>query len=214
MDGFNWGDRLGEYKKFMLPLGLGVIGLVFLGYGLMSFLLPKHEKQDILFEGASDSTVVKSSVSPTKGKQIMVDVEGAVQKPGVYEVGADSRLQDALIAAGGLSARADRAGVSKSLNLAAKVVDGAKVYIPVVGEAQPPQSPLSGGGSDVMGVSTGVVNINSASLSDLDALPGVGQVTAGKIIGNRPYGSVDELVQKKIVGKKVFEQIKDRVSVY
>jgi DNA uptake protein ComE-like DNA-binding protein len=56
-----------------------------------------------------------------------------------------------------------------------------------------------------------LVNINSASVGELDMLPGIGKATADKIIGNRPYGSIDELVGKKIVGEKVFEEIKEKI---
>jgi competence protein ComEA len=205
-------EKIGVNKQFVFPLVLAVIGLVFLGYGLIVFLQPKKDTPDILFEGSStQSESVKISLSPVSQRQIMVDVEGAVEKPGVYRIGEDSRLQDALIAAGGMSDKADRSVVSKTLNLAAKVVDGGKVYIPALGETAAlgtETSNMSGG------IAGSAVNINSASLSDLDALPGVGQSTAQKIISNRPYASAEELVSKKVVGEKEFEKIKGMISSY
>ena len=62
--------------------------------------------------------------------------------------------------------------------------------------------------------SSSLVDINTGSQSQLEALPGIGPVTASKIIAGRPYNSVDELLSKKIVGSKVFNQIKDKITVY
>lgn len=201
-------------KQYLAPLVLGFLGLMFLGYGLIGYFYGKKDKPDILFEAAStsaSSVVDVSAADSVKNKQeklIVVDIEGAVEKPGVYKLASDSRIQDALIAAGGLSKGADRELVSKSVNLAIKLVDGMKVYIPVVGE-KPPQSTLSGGG--MSGDVSGLVNINSASVHELDGLPGIGEVTADKIINNRPYERIEALVEKKIVGQKVFEQIKEKI---
>jgi competence protein ComEA len=72
----------------------------------------------------------------------------------------------------------------------------------------------SNSSGSVQGSSTGSVNINQATEEELDALPGVGPVTAQKIISNRPYQSVDDLVSKKAVGQSVFSKIKDQVRVY
>ena len=193
-------------KKNILPLALGFLGLMFLGYGLIALLGLSDSSKDVVFEPQDDSVLSsQSSSSATSDRQLVVDVEGAVLKPGVHNVPSDSRLQDALIAAGGLSSDADRDWVTKNLNLAVKVTDGTKIYIPKLGE-------------DVRGqmVSTNSdqVNINIASEQALDSLPGVGPVTAQKIINGRPYSSIDELLSRKIVGSKVFEEIKGKVTAY
>ena len=72
----------------------------------------------------------------------------------------------------------------------------------------------SGGGNGVLCAETKMVNINTASETELDALPGVGPVTAQKIISNRPYQKIDDLVSKKAVGASVFSKIKDQISIY
>ena len=127
----------------------------------------------------------------------------------MYKLESEARVNDALVVAGGLASGADRDWVSKNLNLAMKLVDGQKLYIPEVGEkgesgrlTEGKDRPLS------------LININSASVSRLDTLWGVGEATAKKIIGGRPYGSVEELLTKKIVKTNVYEAIKDEVSVY
>ena len=131
--------------------------------------------------------------------EIVVDVGGAVERPGVYQLAADARVNDALTAAGGLSAEADRSWVARYLNLAQAVVDGAKIYIPNQGESI---SSING------------ININTATASELDSLWGVGAKRAADIINNRPYVKVEELVTKAGVPQNVYEKIKDQITVF
>ena len=194
-------------KKHWLPLSLGALGMIFFAYGLIGlFLTNKTDSDDIVFEANS------ARQNPSEVKSIFVDIEGAVVKPGLYKLPQGSRIQDAFVVAGGLSASADRNFVSKNINLAIKLSDGAKIYIPAKGEAVGGSSVLSG--SSQTGGGGDLVNINTGSQVQLEALPGIGPVTAQKIISGRPYGSVDELFNRKIVGSKVFGQIKDRTTVY
>ena len=147
-----------------------------------------------------------SSASSLAVGQLMVDVEGAVARPGVYKMGEGDRVGDALEKAGGLTDQADRGGGEANLNKAAKVTDGMKVYVPRRNEENVQSS--------VSNVQSSKVSINVASQAELESLPGVGPVTAGKIIAGRPFGDVGELVSKKIVGQKVFGQIKDLISLW
>lgn len=196
-------------KQYFIPLVLGVLGLIFLGYGLIGYIGQKKDKPDILFEAASDSVKIDMSLSPAgqnkQQKLIVVDIEGAVEKSGVYKLASDSRMQDALIAAGGLGRGADREIVAKSLNLASKLTDGMKIYVPFQGD----KTVITN--ASVMAAEQVVININLASSQELDGLPGIGKTTADKIISNRPYEKIEALVEKKIVGQKVFEQIKDKI---
>lgn len=194
-------------KDNLLIVILAAGGLMFLAYGLYQMLAPKNVEGGVVIE---KSQTVDSAMSPVVTKEIVVDVEGAVEKPGIYRLPMDSRHQDALIAAGGMNKSADRSLVAKTLNMAAKLTDGMKLYIPHKGEVI---SVTSNSGSAVAGVATSIISINSGSVGELDSLPGVGQVTANKIISNRPYGSLEELVSKKAVSKSVFEKIKDRISL-
>lgn len=206
-------ELISRYKplleKHWLPLSLGTLGMMFFIYGLIGlFLTNKTASDGIVFEASSSA-----KQNPTEAKTIFVDVEGAVVKPGVYKLSQDSRIQDSLIAAGGLSASADRNFVSKNINLAIKLTDGAKIYIPFVGESAVGNSSALNSTSQV-GIVSGLVNINTNSQAQLEALPGIGPITATKIIESRPYISVDELLKKKIVGSKVFDQIKDKITIY
>lgn len=193
-------------KKHWLPLSLGILGMILFAYGLIGLFSANKGSDNIVFEANS------SSGKPVEVKTILVDVEGAVVKPGVYKLPESSRIQDGLIAAGGLSAQADRDYIARNLNLAIKLTDGAKVFIPIIGQAVNGASvPNTSSEGVVVGT---LININTSSESQLDSLPGVGPVTAQKIIAGRQYSSVDELLNKKIVGAKVFSQIREKITVY
>ena len=158
-----------------------------------------------------------------KENKIVVDMSGAVEKPNVYEISSGARLKDALILAGGLSAEADRQFFARNFNLARIIKDQEKIYIPTFEEIE--KLPvkqigpyLTNNQGQTLGTSTqnaqsSKININNASMSELDTLPGIGKVTAQKIIQNRPYQSIDELLTKKVVGKSVFEKIKDLIQI-
>ncbi|PIR78793.1 MAG: competence protein ComEA, partial [Candidatus Levybacteria bacterium CG10_big_fil_rev_8_21_14_0_10_36_30] len=135
------------------------------------------------------------------------------QKPGVFRLPPDARVQDALIAAGGISAQADRNFIEKSLNLAQKLTDGAKIYIPRQGEVATSTKLTTGLSVDTSQSVRGQININSATLVQLDTLPGVGQVIGQKIIDNRPYSDISQLVSKKIVSQKTFDKLKDSIGI-
>ncbi|PIR79829.1 MAG: hypothetical protein COU25_03315 [Candidatus Levybacteria bacterium CG10_big_fil_rev_8_21_14_0_10_35_13] len=187
------------FKKYWLPVILACAGLIFFIYGLISLLGTTQKSSDIKFETNSKALETEN--------QIAVDIEGEVVSPGVYELKQSSIVQDALIASGGLTGQADREWVSKNLNLALKLSDGQKIYIPKQGETA---------SNSILGLSSSegsadLININSASESELDKLPGIGPVTAGKIISQRPYSTIDDLLTKKAVSQKVFDQIKDKI---
>lgn len=145
--------------------------------------------------------------SPGAGdSDLVVDVEGGVNVPGIHRLPAGSRVADALAAAGGYADGADLAAAAQSLNLAAAVVDGQQIYVPVVGAA-----PVGGDGGG-----NGLVNLNRASQSELEALPGIGPVTAEKIIAARdeqPFATLDELVTREVLTARQLEQIADLVTV-
>jgi len=146
------------------------------------------------------------------GGLLVVDVQGAVVHPGLQHLVAGSRVGDAIAAAGGYGPRVEAERAGRELNLAAPLHDGDRIVVPSRDDP-PPSAAVSGGSGG--GGSTGgggLVDLNSASASELDALPGVGPVTAQKIIDGRPYASVDELRDKKIVGASTFDKLRDLVT--
>lgn len=188
-------------KKYTIPAILGILGLIFFVYGLIMLFTSDSSNDEVSFQKAE----AVSADSKVENK-IVVDIEGAVVKPGIYHLEQNSRIQDLLIMSGGLSAEADRIYVAKNMNLATKLIDGGKVYVPSL-EERVEQSNGSRESS-----TTGLININTASEKELDSLPGVGLVTVSKIVANRPYQSLDQLTSKKIVSKKVFENIKSKIT--
>ena len=196
-------------RKYWLPLALFLLGLIFFIYGLIWFLGSASKKPDITFQNTGSASTSIKSEAPDQAS-ILVDVEGAVVTPGVYKLAGSSIIKDALVSSGGLSENADRDFVSKNINLAAKLYDGAKIYIPKIGEevVQTEQT------ADVNGSAQSLININTASSDSLDSLPGVGPATVTKIIDGRPYTKPDDLLDKKVVSSKVYSQIKDKISVY
>ncbi len=207
-----------SYTKLIVVALIAIAGLILFAYGLIGSMGKSQPQDDLQFTTQMNVATESGKISQNT---LTVDVSGAVVNPGLYHIAQDARVQDALIAAGGLSDTADRVWVAKSLNLARKLSDGAKVYIPATGEVAGAQTQSAGLGSpatqsvDAPGESSTVatININDASLDALDTLPGVGKVTAQKIVDNRPYSDINELLSKKVVGASVFGKIKDRISV-
>lgn len=201
----------------IMPLIIAVIGIGLMIGGI--FLNRNKTYQNISSESETADTSLVSD-SEFSRNVIMVDVSGAVERPGIVETNNDSRIQDVLISAGGLSAKADRTYVSKNINLAQRVFDGMKLYFPFEGETLGQAgdvAKLSAGKNDSTmggGIANGstLTNINTASDSELDRLPGVGPITASKIIAARPYQNVSELLSRKIIGKNVFEKIKGLIT--
>lgn len=141
---------------------------------------------------------------------VVVHVDGAVGAPGIYALGGEPRVNDAIVAAGGLAEGADTSGI----NLAARLSDGEKVHVPLVGEVpQAGAEPASGepGGSD------GPVNLNTATVEELDELPGVGEATALAIVEDRerngPFSSPEDLMRVSGIGEKKFEKLEGLVCV-
>lgn len=191
-------------RKYRIPLGLVVVGLFLFITGLASTLGEKKQ-DEVKFETQEQITPAKSVSKP-----ILIDIGGAVNEPGVYELPFESRIKDAIQKAGGFSTDADQEEISLKLNLASLLIDGQKIIIPAQGEELEISLPQSVAGE----VSNELININTASKSKLKTLMGIGPVRADDIIANRPYGDKVELVTKKVIGQATFDKIKDEITVY
>lgn len=189
-------------ERFKLPFALSFLGIVLIIGGIFASGLNKSA-------GWRTKDFPKESLIQAE-RLISVDVSGSVIKPGVYQLRDGSRIEQAISAAGGFTETANGEYISKYLNMAQKLSDGSKVYVPVEGEVIAGSAPNQSG---VAGTQN-KVNINTSSQVEIEALPGIGPVTASKIISARPFQTVDELMAKKMVSKAVFEKIKDLVVVY
>lgn len=148
------------------------------------------------------------SSSPSPSVTLIVDVAGAVRQPGVYEFAEGDRVIDAIERAGGSLVKADLS----LLNLAAPLADGTQILVPKAGQ----------GGAGVPGGSTpgstsGLININSASETELETLSGIGEVLAATIVEyrtqNGPFASVEELMDVSGIGPATLDEIRDQVTV-
>lgn len=159
-----------------------------------------------------------SAASPPESvvASVFVHIDGAVVAPGVYELtGAHPRVNDAVMAAGGLAGDAD----TTALNLAAALSDGEKVHVPRQGEAMASVQTSLGlaSGSDGGASSSGVININTATAEELDSLPGIGPSTAAAIVEDRerngPFASPEDLMRVSGIGEGKFSKLKDQIRV-
>jgi competence protein ComEA len=138
---------------------------------------------------------------------LLVDVAGWVRHPGVYEFREGDRVMDAIHAAGGPR----RGAVLESLNLAAPLADGTQVLVPR------PQPAVSAGSAGAGTAAPAKININTATAAELDALPGVGEVIAQRIVDyrttNGPFRSVDDLLDVSGIGPVTLEDMRSMVTV-
>lgn len=159
---------------------------------------------------------------------IFVDISGAVNKPDLYEFKSGTRIKEVVDKAGGLSDEVDTIFFKRNFNLARIVNDQEKIYIPSVTEVNdgiyiqnaqifdylsPATNNVNQTPTENILINNQLTNVNSATVEELDQLPGIGLITANKIIANRPYLLIEELVTKKTVNKSVFEKIKNLISI-
>ena len=186
----------------------------------------------VWLQGSSPGVVLERSVASTSSdaagsvdgaeqsaskpqSAVVVHVDGAVASPGVFSLVEGARVNDAVLAAGGLSESAD----TSTINLAAPLSDGAKVHIPTSEElvsATATDSATSGQTSSSVS-SSGLVNINTATSAELQTLSGVGEATAQAIIEDResngPYTSPEDLMRVSGIGEKKFAKVKEHICV-
>lgn len=143
-------------------------------------------------------------------KPIVVHITGAVPRPGVYALPKGARVQDGISAAGGFLAEAEKTDI----NLAQSLQDGEKLDIPYLEGASPVlATPLS----EVVSSTTELVNINTATIAELDTLPGIGPTTAQKIIDyrtqNGSFLNIEDIINVSGIGPASYERLKDLITV-
>jgi competence protein ComEA len=152
------------------------------------------------------------------GAEVVVHVAGAVTTPGVQHLPAGARVVDAVEAAGGAAPDADQSRI----NLAAPLEDGQQVYVPRLGELGGGAGAAGPGGGSGGGAAGGagdeaVVNLNTATVDQLDALPGIGPAIAQAVVDyrdrNGPFASVDQLLEVRGIGEAKLEDLRERVTV-
>jgi competence protein ComEA len=202
-------ERLAALSRAEL-VGLALLMVVLLGGAGLWYVrsLPKPVQVRAEPGAVTVPTPGPGAASPSPAV-LLVDVAGWVRRPGVYEFPEGARIVDAIEAAGG--ARPDAA--LELLNLAAPLVDGTQVLVTRIGQA-PVIPPGAGSAPGAPGT---LVNLNTASATDLEALPGIGEVIAQRIVdyrtSNGPFSAVDELLEVSGIGDAILGSIRELVTV-
>lgn len=208
-------------RKYLLEIILLAMAIIITIIALSIYAKNSQENTD-------QEIATNNQPEQTLSEKIFVDVSGAVKKPSIYQINFGARIKEIIDKAGGLSDDADVMFFNRNFNLARIVTDQEKIYIPSIMEISSGifiqnqrtldyVSPVTGDVNIAPTTKTPtnnqLINLNSGTIEELDQLPGIGQVTANKIITNRPYSIIDELLTNKVVNKSVFEKIKSLVSI-
>jgi competence protein ComEA len=177
---------LETYKR---ELSLALAGLILIGGGYYWYKFNRTQSAEVQI------------LNPTR--EATVDIQGAVNKPGVYTMPPNSRVEDLLQTAGGFTSNSDTKWIESNLNRAKKLMDGEKIYIPSNNDQ-----------SSMINVQSKKININSASQVELEGLAGIGPTLAAKIVSGRPYQNVEELVSRKILGAKQYATIREQIQTW
>ncbi|MGB9754007.1 MAG: DNA-binding protein [Roseiflexus castenholzii] len=202
----------------LFALGAGIIGQTALERLAPPGVQPGSVEAatDIIDEALADDIIDRDvserTATPTRVACIVAYVSGAVRAPDVYQLPVGARVKDLVLAAGGLSDDAD----IERINLAAPIADGQHVRVPWIGDGAtmavtaPAESPASG-------ESSGLIDLNRATAAELDALPGIGNVLANRIVEWReregPFQSVDDLGKVEGIGPALLAKLKPLVTV-
>jgi competence protein ComEA len=208
-------DRLSRVRSVVDParaaVGLGVVALVVVAGWWLVRPTPRQVETDLPV-ASTVSLVSPPSLAPV---EVVVQVAGAVAQPGVYRLADGARVVDLVEAAGGALADADL----QALALAGRLTDGQRVQVPRQGEVLPPSVlGAATAGAEGAGAAPGIpVDLNVATMADLDALPGIGPATAQAILTyrerNGPFRTVDDLGEVQGIGPARLEALRELVRV-
>jgi competence protein ComEA len=206
-----------KLKKLWFEIALLSLSIIISIAILILFFRQDKKKEEVI--------KIESNNLPKMAEKYYVDISGAVKKPNVYQVKPGTRLKEVLEIAGGISDQADQNFFARNFNLARFVSDQEKIYIPSIEEINsglftensrsfdfisPVNQPNQNEETDNQ---SSKISINQASEQELDQLPGIGAVTAKKIVDNRPYSKIEDLLNKKVVNQSVFNKIKDLIEL-
>ena len=201
MSGRRFGEWVGQHRG-VLSAGIMLVAVVIVAIGFVR----RPEPPRVVVQAAAPAT--RPIASPPVPERLVVHLSGEVIMPGVYRLPVGARIEDALKAAGG----ATESGDIHRLNLAARLADGQQIMVPKRANPLLVSAP-----ADIASPTPGRINLNLASVAELDRLPGVGPVTAQRIVAFReqhgPFTSIDQLRQANLVNAATFEKIKELVAI-
>lgn len=204
-----------EYKKILSIIGgvLAVIVIILVGRVMMA----SSTKEKVMVTNAVNTTRVEETTTMIP-QNCYVDIKGEVLRPGVYEFSCESRIQEVIKKAGGFTEEADET----KINLAQKITDQMQMIVPNVNSKQ--EGGVTEGNSEKENSSNttpsnskqGTVNINTATLEELQTIKGIGKKKAEAILQYRkehgPFRTKEDLLQVKGIGKKALEAIESQVT--
>lgn len=189
-------------ERYRAVLFFGLVALALVALILFRTLRPQPEA--IILSTPTPLPTPEATPTP---RPLRVYVSGAVHQPDVYPLPPDSIVKDAIVAAGGATDDADL----DRINLALPVADGQHVYVPRLGEENPPVQPPSR-----QPAAGGQVNINTADSAALDSLPGIGPALAQRIIDYRqehgPFARLEDIMEVSGIGPGTFEKLRDLIT--
>jgi competence protein ComEA len=210
-----------KLKRYLVEIILLIIAVIITISSLVLYIKNTQEN-------SGQETFVDDQSGQILPEKIFVDVSGAVKKPNFYQINFGARIKEVVDKAGGLSNDADVMFFNRNFNLARIVTDQEKIYIPSITEINngifvqnqlvldyisPVADVVNNTPTTNASTDNQLISLNFATIEELDQLPGIGQVTANKIITGRPYTTLEELLTKKVVNKGVFEKIKNLISI-
>ena len=204
-----------EYKKVLSIIGgvLAVIVIILVGRGMMA----SPTKEKVMVTNAVNTTRVEEATTMMP-QNCYVDIKGEVLRPGVYEFSCESRIQEVIKKAGGFTEEADEI----KINLAQKISDQMQIIVPNLNSKQ--EGGVTEGNSEKGNSSNttpsnlkqGTVNINTATLEELQTIKGIGKKKAEAILQYRKehgaFRTKEDLLQVKGIGKKALEAIESQVN--
>ena len=204
-----------EYKKVLSIIGgvLAVIVIILVGRGMMA----SSTKEKVMVTNAVNTTRVEETTT-IMPQNCYVDIKGEVLRPGVYEFSCESRMQEVIKKAGGFTEEADET----KINLAQKITDQMQMIVPNVNSKQ--EGGVTEGNSEkgnssnmiLSNAKQGKVNINTATLEELQTIKGIGKKKAEAILQYRkehgPFRTKEDLLEVKGIGKKALEAIESQVT--
>ncbi|KKQ09449.1 MAG: Competence protein ComEA [Candidatus Pacebacteria bacterium GW2011_GWF1_36_5] len=180
-------------------------------FGVRS-LLASSETLECFCPSCPDFTLADGGIASLG--LIKVDIQGAVKKPGIYQLEIGQRLSDLIALADGFDPDADQAYVAKTLNLATELKNQDKIYIPFFEEVEDSSNNDNGNVATSVDLeSSDLISINQSTATQLKTLSGIGEVKAQAIIDARPYASLEELVSKSVLSENLFNDLKVQLTL-
>ena len=192
--------------RYQTVIGISLISLILIAALILMYKNVNAEaKPENLAEALSEE------LEEVETEQLVFDIAGAVNEPGVYRLPIGSITDEAIKMAGGLHSNADQAYIDKNINLAQELQDHSKIYIPFKNEVASTNIQTSSINT------SGKISLNTATLSQLDTLPGIGPVYAGRIVDYRNehgrFTNTNELLNIQGIGSSLFSRLKDEVTI-